>query len=552
MSLFRQKLGKSLNWLPNWSQVGLGVSSLALLLVFQNCGKAGGDGDSDSSSLLKPSSEMTKFQAAPFPYDVNVNQVSFMTCPKAGEKPVQLTEDLDSPFYSIRVGAYDNRVLANRFPNHFPVALLSETEKTRRLKAGVGLRAEYLNYIREKFAARISAKPDPVAELKEILRDGLANSPFPYRLANSFIYRTRSVNGFSFDASLTDVKQIMYPLKDGAMIDQMLAPPIPAQGPTEKMNYVDYAGDISYRSFVSSFAMAKNEDHRELVRSAVGFNSQVTIGFTDDDEDLTVFDLHSPTGDNNRSVYGRSYRMNLTSVWPGRADYDQNGAPGSDVRSANEFIAPYSTPASQGITEIATQGLEGTNRFEIDNTELEQQQWECFSLMVVREVDRRNREGVFLDPDRDPTLRTVFPGTTIPKKNKYFDYQAAANSAIVPGVKVACPPQEIGNANLRGSLNYTGNGGKERMQLEIARRFLPAEFFDINTNPEYMCVVPRTTVQGFGQCYQSGDFNGGQYIMYVPGVVREANRNVQCGRNTFTGEVQKECPAFVNICYRRY
>lgn len=548
MSRLRLNPTKSLKWFPNWSQIGLIFSSISLLFVFQNCGKAGGDGESDSaSSLLAETPEVKKYKAAPFPYDVNVNQIAYMTCPAVAKSPGVGTEDLDSPFFTLRAGAFDNRPLAVRYPNLFTgVTGLTEAEKARRLNAGIGLRKEYVDYIRNQFSARLAAKPDPAAELKLILKSALLNSPLNLRLANGFVFRQRSANGFAFDAEFTDVKPILQPLKENLMIDQLLNADIPAQGGTEKLNYVDYSDDIAYRSFVTSLALSKSEVHKERVRSEVGFNSQLTIGFTDDDEDMTVFDLKSPDEENNKSVYGKSYRLNLSATWPGRVDYEGSTAV-TIIRKDQDFVSQ-----NTGVQEWMTQGIDGTTgraRFEVDNTELEQQQWECFSLMVVREVDRRNAAGVFLDPDRDQSLWTTVNG--VARKNKYFDYQAAANSAIVRGVKTACPPQEVGSANRAGSLNYTADGGLARLRLELARRVLPAEFWDINTNPEYMCAVPRKTVQGFGQCYQSGDFNGSQYIMYVPGVVMEAGRAVECGINAVTGEVQKECPAFVNICYRK-
>jgi hypothetical protein len=86
------------------------------------------------------------------------------------------------------------------------------------------------------------------------------------------------------------------------MVDNLLMPAVPEMGGTEKLNYVDYSEDISNRSFVTSLALSKSESHLKRVRSAVGFDSQLTIGFTPDEEDMQVFDFESPTGDNNRTL----------------------------------------------------------------------------------------------------------------------------------------------------------------------------------------------------------------------------------------------------------
>ncbi|MBX3019359.1 MAG: hypothetical protein KF767_15845, partial [Bdellovibrionaceae bacterium] len=97
----------------HWPSIGLVLGMGVLLVFFQNCGKAGMDGE-DMSSLLAESPDQKKFKAAPFPFDININQVAYMTCP-ATRDPNASAEDVDTPFFTIRVGAYDNTSLAARF-----------------------------------------------------------------------------------------------------------------------------------------------------------------------------------------------------------------------------------------------------------------------------------------------------------------------------------------------------------------------------------------------------------------------------------------------------
>ena len=126
-------MGKSFLQRVNWPSLGLIAASTVLLLFFQNCGKSAKDSD-ELSSLAADTPEVKKYKAAGFPYDVNINQLAFMTCPAAGTSKA-FGEDIDNPFFTFRVGAFDNRSLATRFPKAFnpDAAVLTDPERTRRL-----------------------------------------------------------------------------------------------------------------------------------------------------------------------------------------------------------------------------------------------------------------------------------------------------------------------------------------------------------------------------------------------------------------------------------
>jgi hypothetical protein len=162
--------------------------------------------------------------------------------------------------------------------------------------------------------------------------------------------------------------------------------------------------------------------------------------------------------------------------------------------------------------------------------------------MVVRDVDRIDpRNQSFFNPDSDGSLWSTVNGN--PVKNKYYDFQQTTTSAIVRGVRAACPPQQVGSG-APGTLNYAGGNdewGKARLHLEVAQRFLNASDWEINTNPEYMCAVPRRATSS-SQCYASGDADSSKYIRYTP--VSSNAGDYGCGPGN------AECAAYIHICYR--
>lgn len=527
----------------NGSLIGLIAGIFIVLMSFQNCGKAGMDQGSSTSSLTADTPEVKKFKAAPIPFDVNINQVAFMTCPMAG-KSTAVGEDVDSPFFTLRVGAFDNRSLAARY-SAFGATATVDPDRTDRLNAGIGLSRDFLDYMETEFASRLSVS---TADQKKLLyRNAIANSSYKYQLSSGLVYIARnSSSGFAI--AQDDAKPILAPLSEANIASQLVqASELGSTYGTSKMQTLTGV-EVNERSFVTSIGVPENETQRDQFRSSL-INMEFVVGYTSPDTTGDVLMLASPTSDNAHTLYGKSYRFTTTNTWNGRVDrYVNNGtiAISTGIASINsEFIS--NVQEWQTLSKGASKNISASKNHH----------WDCFSLMIVREIDRRDTvTQKILDPGEYEDAVTARncalwspPAAECKTKMKFYDYQANATSAIVPSAKVACPIQRLGDSSSYGSLNYTADGGLNRMRLEIARRFLPAEYWEINTHPEYMCAVPRTTTKGLGQCYASGDFDGTKYILYAQQAT-ELGAAVTCGINGLTGATQKECPAFVSICYR--
>lgn len=82
---------------------------------------------------------------------------------------------------------------------------------------------------------------------------------------------------------------------------------------------------------------------------------------------------------------------------------------------------------------------------------------------------------------------------------------------------------------------------QERDKLKIVRRFLPAEYFDVNISLE--CVVPLEKATSTGsKCYASGDENNSFYIQYYNSY--NGSPGFDCGPG------MNECPAYVSFFWR--
>lgn len=544
-------MGKSFFNRVNWPGVGMILSLSVVLIFFQNCGKAGMEGD-DLSSLVAESPDVKKFKAAPFPFEININQVAYMTCPAAGAPKPKTNEDVESPFFTLRVGAFDNTSLAARFPAAFGATAV-DPDRSGRLKAGVGLRREFLDYIKTKFGPRLANAT--AEDEKRLIRDALTNSNYKFGVSGALVYRNRRNAATGFTPDPQHKAKASFPtLTSLEMANQLVDSPDLGTWGTAKVGIVTGV-DVQSRSMVMSADFGRDPSEHEFFRNNVFYEMEFIVGFAKTDVANDSFELASPTDDNRDTVYGKVYRFpSLTSTWAGREDRVFQAGVGVVTRS------PITSFRSEFLHQVDE--FENLQKNTLVNTGLQQgQRWSCFSLMVVRDMDRRDPigwkvfdPGEYEDPPAarncklwGPTEAACLAGQGT--KLKFYDYQVNATSAIIPSAKVACPNQEIGSSARKGSLNYNLDGGVNRMRLEIARRFLPAEYWDINTHPEYMCAVPRRTTEGLGNCYGSNtDWNGGENILYSQ-TGTELGAQVQCGTG-INGAQNKKCPAFVSICYR--
>jgi hypothetical protein len=473
-----------------WTIFGLLVLSTAVILSFQNCGKAGFDESGVGvHDLASAASSDTRISGAPFPYEANLNQISYMSCPMAGANTRKDPNDLLNPFFNVRAGAYDNL----QYATIFRASSLTAPEKSKRLQAGIGLSQDFLSYLQTKFT-----RTDKDIVMQVLMGARTQN----YRLTMALINedRSRVEGGFGWDY------QLFYPLADNltgsVMANYLASAETNGNYGTKKQTFFS-ALEPSNRGLVASLSWGQNELDRDAFNSQLRSNLILTLGYAQTGA-TDITQLESPDADQFKTVYGRGYRMTFS----------------------NRSIDGLQALKSVFLSDIEEMNMQTKPISSIRSTE--GQRWDCFALRIVRHIDRMNPA-------------TGFPYST----PGIYDFTTPSHT-VIRGVKVACPIQTIDSMNTQ----VTENGvtfQKNLLRLQMARRVLPADLWEINTDPNYMCAVPTEAASVRGSCYASGDDDASKYIQYS---LRQDMGNgtfKDCGVNG-----GNECPAYVSICYRSF
>jgi hypothetical protein len=413
---------------------------------------------------------------------------------------------LNRPFFSIRAGAYDNLDYATEFglPSN-----LSYFERSARLQAGIRVRPDFVAYLQNQF------KRSDRGILAEGLREKLAFQSLQPAVALVNIERSRMQGGFGWDYDL--IRPILVDLSDARFLSTLSkAPTISNSFQYQRLSHFATL-DPAARSIVASLSWGKSESDHRLFARELRNNLMVTAGFSEvgSDNITQLLDGNFSDVDNINTLAGRGYRLRL------------------------------STNAAQGgsMTALESRFLVGVEEFDISKKPYqnvsvsEGQVWDCFSLMIVRHIDRT-------DP-ADPMGRPYCWNQPDSNNCRGKRDGAGPNNSVIDGVRYVCPSQTVASLNA----TVVENGvtvRRNRIRYEMARRVLPAEYFEVNTDPKHMCVVPSDLALSYGKCYASGDNDPSKFIQYNVIQALPGNTSRPCGQ-----QGGNECPAYVSICYRK-
>lgn len=476
---------------------------------FQNCGKAGFESDLSLSGNGLTGGADARFKSAPVPNDINVNTVSYMSCPQAGGKSNSSSsaDPLASPYYTFRVGAYDNSVLPTVNP-------------ATGNRAGINFTSAAMSFVQ---ASGFSSE-------KEGLRNYMVGSKYTLdkRAVVALLAQNRTQNYYAYTAAadaLTDVLSLPLLATEVANQDKQ------SNGTTKKVSY--FPSLDSRPSVLGSISIGANEADAVRLRSQMN-NHYLMIGTTSSgnvgDAAAVIRNLDSPDGDVSKRVYGRAlsltFRSKTNTQWPTMA-------------SVREFsLNPSSYTSGAVVPE--------------DLSTKESQQWSCFSLTITREIDRKyyiDTSGVIVQKTK------IRAGTTASTEflfmseydrhlleSKMYNYYAATATPVISGViHKACPA--MNPARLDPNSTDYDQAAAER--YIVARRFLTEGFWDVNTESGYNCAVPTAAARSSGyKCTESGDDDPKFYLIYPP-VGNLADPILNCGALP-----DNECAPFVSFCYR--
>jgi len=486
------------------------VLALGLTLVpFQNCGSPGFETDADGGLTGITSAQIgvhSRFAQAPFPFEYNLNHFAYMTCPMAGDASEIEPSFFNRPFFSVRAGAYDNLDYANEFGLSSDVP---QFERSNRLQAGIRIRPEFIDYLQTQF------KRSDSGIIFEGLREKLHLKSIQPHIALVNIERSRMQGGFGWDYGL--IRPALIDVSDSRFLSSVAdAPRIGSNFQLQRFSHFSQL-DPAHRSIAASMSWGKSEADLRLFSRELRNNLMVTSGFSDVGADniMKLYDGGGFSGaDNVSTIAGRGYRLRFS-----------NHAPQGGSMSALEprFLV----------------GIEESNISQRPYQNLyisEGQDWECFSLILVRRIDRVDPA----DPHGRPYCWRQAEGSACGGVQN----GEGPHGSVINGVRYACPTQTVASLNQQVIQNGT-LVRLNRIRMEMARRVLPAEYWEINTNPNHMCAVPTSLAISHGKCYASGDSDANRFIQY------NNIQNLPTGSRPCGPNGGNECPAHVSICYRK-
>lgn len=478
------------------------------LIPFQNCSKGGNSTNLGGSGSLSTNPAL---KTAPIPVEVSLNQISFMSCPVAGES----TENFDPnawPFYTLKYGAYDNTNLVNSTNFLFYTAADHI--------GGIGISKEAVDYLKR-------SNPNPVpASIQTYIR----SSPFTnaHMISSALIMKDRDVNLLS---EFAEGFNHLEPLNTTTMMSYLGNAPLVTNVGTQKLSFFPSISSAASRALTGVINYGKTE--ADLERFVSGLNNHyLAIGLVPTasatEPKSVIQHFVSPDSNVTKRLGAKGYSFNFQ----------------------------FGTKIMTGVTEwdLNPKDYNGATVMPTDLTTSEAQSWLCLSALVVRDADRKAWQtttdpgavsGVNLGLNAFVHPQEITNPAYGPLKEYFFTNQTDANNVLASinaaystrppnggksGIFYACPSEDP-----------TTMTAQQKDVLKIMRRFLPAEYFDINVSRS--CIVPLDKALNTGsKCYASGDENTALFIQYFNSYNGSPGYDCGPGRN--------ECPAYASFCWR--
>jgi hypothetical protein len=317
------------------------LTASALLFAFQNCSNSGFN--SGSAELDQNSEVDQKLAAAPFPFDAQINMISYMSCPTAAKY-----QSNGGPYFTFRLGGYDN----TRFT-------ISE--------GGITLSKPFLEYANKNYK---STQPEVTSET---LASIIANHP-EYKYAQPRV-SLRSKNDLMSVVSYPDTSNpvlvpMLGPLSEPAYVNSV-------SKSLSKMVNSFPAPTENKKQFNTTFSLTGAGENQNLIRSAIQQNYYLTLEFAKNNEgNILSSNVFQPAANDPNRIYARGFAINFVKPsFPNSAPYSPEAA-----------INPNLTIDQRaGITEYNLSSVSGAGP-EIINSN-----WTCFNYSIVRRQDARDR-----------------------------------------------------------------------------------------------------------------------------------------------------------------
>lgn len=330
------------------------LAAVVAVLVFQNCGSSGFDsaaGETEQSLEADP-----KLAAAPFPFESNLNIISYMSCPTAAK-----FQNTGGPYFTFRVGGFDGTAskAINKLYRDAGMPVIDDMAE-----GGLTLRSEFLDYVDKNY------KTTKIQASTEAIQNVLTSHPEFKEAQAQVSFRSKSdlLTLISYPESSNAVSvNVLGKLSDSAYTYPLASNrgifvnSFPAQAENKKQ-------------FSASIFLTGAGENQNLIRSDIQQNYYLTVDFAKKSEDgMLKFSMpFQPAANDGSRIYGRGYAINFAK-------------PNSIPVTAAAALNPNMAVDTYGISEYDLSSISGAGHLQSDA------RWSCLSYAIVRRQDARDR-----------------------------------------------------------------------------------------------------------------------------------------------------------------
>lgn len=555
------------------------VSSFVLVVSFQNCTPSGfqqSSGDSTLSSLGKTGIPL--YAKAPFAYDVEVNQITYMSCVQQDlYQGLNSSVSGDPKFFTFKVGAFDNRHIYYDRPTNLSGNMVGSTQFYG-CSSGAGPCVMGLKLISSSSGGTATA----VASGSNAVVGGVRLSDAFYQYADANLtppYGSVPKNQATVD-QLIDLLQNS-PINSSVRL-QLSLRSVPSNTTTIAGFATDLFGDANSTQFFNHGFLAPldSDDFSQFITRTRGLDSSgqpVRLrNFPVATSALpTVVDTKISVNSDaymaamiRTNLMGGTYVNSNTSYDGGLANnragepakyltigFTQNATgPLSSVQGALLVQPPQYTVTPLSMNTSTTDSSGKTVYKTPDGVTVTPNANVAYGRGFRLNFTKPNPDGkngfsqVITASDGNVSLNLAMQSVTeydllnvsSPLQKNWVCDSRLHYVIVDPGDADAfCPP-----------INYSDLSEQERIDLAIMRRHLPATEWKINSR--YQCVVPTGSASCYSRFPSAPAYK--YQIMYRP-IAGKA-----CGYSRLNGSTSNptpisnnpyyECPHFVSVCLK--
>ncbi len=501
--------------------------SLALLVSFQNCGKAGFDAGTQDAA----SQSVNPATAAPFAFEATADMITYNSCNSPSSQ---------GKTYNFMVGSYDSSTT---------IAANIGGATTIVDKSGVKIKPTFINYAYQVLKPDYPNTDIVASQVQKLLSESKLNAKVVPQLSVRSINKSLRLNNvFSNTATPAlgiDVLPVLGNLTSSLWADSLLAASFPKKAKVEYTNFFPNAANAQSR-IEGAFHFNSNEqtaeDYRNAFNKIGAIDAQLVLGFSYEGEGVLIGpNAADASSDIMTSAYGRGYQMTFsTPSVPGGTPSTWAYAPNNVVSKIEEFDLETNQQVNDSVWDCGV-------KLRIVRTEDSQFEWQ--SLVTAVDVAVTNDSGIA------PEAKAAKKQEIVQANAIYYGHAAGeAKGGFCPkmdyGTLMTIPNQQ----SVYGVGAYAGKTYAEI--LEMVRRHLPANDWDINL--AVGCVVPKkfscyqenerkTTEDGtyYGKFKVADRVNKGCYHQFDGSYAAKANK-------TDNGVLPTQwCNEFVTVCAKR-